>query len=386
MDSPTKFLRSLGRSASILVYALGIYGCATVGPQSITAGRGLYNEVINRTEDEQVLNALVRLRYNETFGMISVASVTASLRFRAVATTEIGVGDSVNYAGNLVPLSAGVAYEENPTISYVPLDGEEFMRRMLSPISISEWILMSGSVKRKGDLLGLAVRRINGLRSPLPGDEPPSPQFARALELYDRLRQAAVLDIVQAPETGKKVNYVLLGQAGVLDIVQAPGFGKKINYFWEIHDYEDAHSDSVRELLEILGIDAKLDGSEILLPVRVAVGRSSSAIHVQTRSLYDLLRIFGAGIEIPSAHLEAGIVEPLASVDSEREQLVRIRSSEDRPAAATVQIRFHDRWFYIDATDTRSKGGFMFLRTFIGVRLAARGTAQRAPVLTVPVR
>jgi hypothetical protein len=177
-----------------------------------------------------------------------------------------------------------------------------------------------------------------------------------------------------------------LRRAAVLDIVHASETGKKVNYFWEIHGYEDAHSDSVRELLEILGIDAKLDGSEILLPLRVTVGRSTSAIHVQTRSLYDVLRIYGTGIEIPSAHLEAGIVEPPASVDSEREQFLRIRSSEDRPAAATVQIRFRDRWFYIDATDTRSKGGFMFLRTFIAVRLAARAATQRAPILTVPVR
>ena len=350
------------RSALALVCALWLYGCATVGPQSIAAGRGFYNEVINRTENEQILNALVRLRYDETFGMVSVASVTANLRFSTAAAVEVGVGDTTSYAGNLIPFSAGVAYEENPTISYVPLDGEDFMRQMLSPISVSEWLLMSGPVKRKGALLALAVRRMNGLRNPLPGDELPSPEFARVVELYGRLRHAAVLDIVQAPETG-----------------EIP------NYFWEIHDYENTHSDSVRELLDLLGIDAKLDGSVIVLPIRETVGRSTSAIHVQTRSLYDVLRIFGADIEIPSAHLEAGIVEPSRLGESEGGYILRIRSSEDLPATATVQIRFRDRWFYIDATDTQSKRAFLFLRTFIGVRLASPGAAQRAPVLTVPV-
>ena len=140
-----KFMISIVRvrSTLLVVGALGVCGCAVVGPQSITAGRGVYTEVINRTEDEQILNGLVRLRYDETFGMISVASVTASLRFRAQAATNIGIGDSDNYAGNLVPLSAGVAYEENPTISYVPLSGEDFMRQMLSPVSASEWILLA---------------------------------------------------------------------------------------------------------------------------------------------------------------------------------------------------------------------------------------------------
>ncbi len=66
-------------------------------------------------------------------------------------------------------------------------------------------------------------------------------------------------------------------------------------------------------------------------------------------------------------------------------QSITIRSSEKRPDDATVQIRFRGRLFYIVATDTRSKRAFVFLQTFIGMRLADPGAAQRAPVLTVPV-
>ena len=229
--------------------ALGFCGCAVVGPQSITAGRGVYAEVINRTEDEQILNVIVRQRYDETFGMISVASVTANLSFSAQAGTNVG---------NLVPLSAGVAYEENPTMSYVPLSGEDFMRRMLSPVSTSEWLLIGGPAKHPGYVFALAVRRVNGLRNPLLGEEPPSPEFAR-------------------------------------------------------------------------------------------------------------------------------FVEPVTWAVPEEERFITIRSSERRPDDATVRIRFRDRWFYIDATDTRSKRAFLFLRTFIGMRLADPGAAQQAPVLTVPV-
>jgi hypothetical protein len=359
-----KFIVSIIRARSVLlvVGVLVLCGCTTVGPQSITAGRGVYTEVINRTEDEQILNVLVRLRYDETFGMISVASVTASLRFRARAATDIGIGDSDNYAGNLVPLSAGVVYEENPTISYVPLSGEEFMRQMLSPVSTSEWILLGRTAKHPGHVFALAARRVNGLQNPLLGEEPSSPEFERFVELYDRLRRAGVLDIVQSPETGSERNY-----------------------FFDIHDYEDVHRDSVREFLDLLGIEVKPDGSPIILPIREAVGRSVSAVHLQTRSAYDVLRMFGAGIEIPPAHLKAGIVEPLAFAVPEERRFTTIRSSEKRPDDATVRIRFRDRWFYIDATDTQSKRAFMFLRTFIGIRLSESGASRQAPVLTVPV-
>ena len=356
------------RTALLVVGALGLCGCAVVGPQSITAGRGVYAEVINRTEDEQILNVLVRLRYDETFGMMSVASVTANLSFSTRAGANFGVGDSDSYAGNLIPLSAGVAYEENPTISYVPLSGEDFMRRMLSPVSTSEWILLGNPAKHPGDVFALAVRRVNGLRNPLLGEEPPSPAFARLVELYDRLRRADVLDDVQRLETEAETE------------AEA-----ETGYFWYIHDYEDAHGDSVREFLDLLGIEVKSDGPAILLPIREAVGSSVSAIHLRTRSAWGVLQVFGTGIEIPAAHLKAGIVEPLTSAESEERRFITIRSSGKRPENATVRIRYRDRWFYIDATDTRSKRAFGFLRTFIGMRLADPAAAHQAPVLTVPV-
>ena len=62
------------RNVLLVVAVLGLCSCAAVGPRSISAGRGAYAEVINRTEDEQILNVIVRERYDETFGMITVAS------------------------------------------------------------------------------------------------------------------------------------------------------------------------------------------------------------------------------------------------------------------------------------------------------------------------
>ena len=73
-------------------------------------------------------------------------------------------------------------------------------------------------------------------------------------------------------------------RADVLDNVQGPDTRTESDYFWDIHDYEDAHGDSVREFLDLLDIEVKPDGSAILLPLRLAVGSSVSAANLQTRS------------------------------------------------------------------------------------------------------
>jgi len=48
--------------------------------------------------------------------------------------------------------------------------------------------------------------------------------------------------------------------------------------------------------------------------------------------------VLGTGIEIPSSHLQAGIVEPRTSAM----RFITIRSAEKRPENATVRIRFRD--------------------------------------------
>lgn len=101
---------------------------ATLGPGSIVRGRGLYNEVIAQTNNEQTLELIVRARYGEPIGLLSVVSMTANLRASTTLGTQVGFGPSANYQGNIVPLSAAVAFEQNPTISYVPVQGERFAK------------------------------------------------------------------------------------------------------------------------------------------------------------------------------------------------------------------------------------------------------------------
>ena len=73
---------------SLLLWTL--IGCSVAGPASISRGRSDYNEVINRTGDEQMLMAIIRSRYGETFNTLAVPSVTSNVKI----TTSAGINHS----------------------------------------------------------------------------------------------------------------------------------------------------------------------------------------------------------------------------------------------------------------------------------------------------
>src|SRR3954468_19014801 len=238
-------MRVKARPILLAMLALAAAGCATVGPASISTGRSSYNSVINRTEDEQILSMIVHQRYDETFGMLVVSNVTASLRGSATVGGNAGVGPSENYAGNLVPVSAEATYEENPTITYVPLRGEQFIERMLAPLTAEQVLLLSRMSNDEIEVFRLLVRRANGLVNPLYSSRPANQDFDRFLDLYAQLREAGKLDIVKSPE----------GQFALL-----------------LHDSSAQESNAIEELLGILHVKKQSTTGPTTLPLRFLVG------------------------------------------------------------------------------------------------------------------
>ena len=158
--------RGVLKLSSIFLVLFLISGCAMVGPKSISNGRSDYNEAINQTEDEQMLLSIVKGRYGETFSLLSVTGVAANVRFKSAAGVEVGVGPDTNYAGNLVPLSGGFSYEENPTITYSPVQGEKYLQQLMSPIPLDLLVLIMRTGTYADNYLTFIANRVNDMRNP----------------------------------------------------------------------------------------------------------------------------------------------------------------------------------------------------------------------------
>jgi hypothetical protein len=347
---------------SLILCALS--GCAIVGPRSISMGRADYNEAINKTEDEQMLLSIVRGRYGETFSLLAVSGVAANVRFRTNAGIEAGFGPRENYDGNLVPFSGGLAYEENPTITYVPVQGEQYLRQLLSPIPLDILVLFIRTGTYSGTTLTLLANRINDMRNPDFLDAPRTeadPRFQRFVELNTELDQSGVLHWLADPE-------------------------KEHRFDIFITSYAPAHSEKVREFLTLLGLPMPKDQSnDIVLPVYFGVkGQELDGIAISTRSTFNLIQILRAAVEIPQEHSNATLAVYYPTVGLAGKD-VCIHASRDKPKSAAVAVKYRGYWFYIDETDMQTKLFYSVVRTIWSASISGAADQRAAPVLTIPV-
>ena len=339
-------------------------GCANVGPTSISMGRADYNEVINRTDDEQLLMAIVKGRYGETSSLLAVKGVAANVRFGTRAQIEAGIGPLENFEGNIVPFAGGLSYEENPTITYAPVQGERYAKRLLSPIPASLLALTLGSELSSDYLFTLMVNKVNNLRNPgfyeVPEDDA-SAGFDRFKELLSQLINADRLEVVGDPRKDVLFNIILTG-------------------------YAPAYSRQVNELIDLLDLPMPVSKTEdIIIPVYYAFSRGSSwGIVITTRSTFDLIQIARAAVEVPMAHASAGLTlrYPRLGIPG---QGIRIKTSAKKPEEASIGVTYRGHWFYIDETDQKTKEFFRILRVFWNISIAEAADQTAAPVLTIPV-
>lgn len=339
-------------------------GCSSLGPSAVRSGRLAYNEAISETNSQQMLLAVVKNRYDESANLLAVASVTANVRITTSSGIQLGFGDNDNYAGNLVPFSAGAVYEENPTISYTPVAGAKYARQVFSPVPVAVLAQLTGSLADPTYVYIALVSSVNGILNPdfqfyLTDSDA---RFSRFATIMTTLTQAHRLHWIEDP-----------GEYGRFLIV--------------IDRYAPAYTTEVSELLALLGLPAAKDNSaRVALPVFLALdGRDSGGVGLTTRSVGDLVEILSAAIEVPEEDQRtrvAAAYPPPSLAGSE----LRVRHSKTKPARAAVAVEYRDGWFFIDETDQATKRFFRLMESLWSVTIAdSAPKGSVAPVLTVPV-
>jgi hypothetical protein len=112
---------------------------ACLSPITLNRAVGAYDNAITSAASKQLLMNIARAHHRQPIHFTGVSNIAATFdfRFNAGATPALG-----GLAGPvLMPLFGG-SVAENPTISIVPIEGEEFTKRLLTPFHQNKFTLL----------------------------------------------------------------------------------------------------------------------------------------------------------------------------------------------------------------------------------------------------
>lgn len=410
----TRFAHLRFVSVALLLEAL-VGGCV-LGPAALEVSHSKYNAAVRKTGDEQLLLNLVRLQYRDSPVFMDVASVSAQFVIRESA----GIGGEILEGAEMTNpdrlfLDADIAFEERPTVTFQPLQGEAFVTNLLSPLSLDSIGLLIRSGWRIDRGLRLTVQSMNGLDNaseasgPTPAKAPEFERFARVCGLFRVLQEQGMLILAYLDRESALTDPIPAAGVTLSEAANALAQGYRVRatedgdayvltgvskvFVWQIPPAA-AQSPVVAELVDLLGLRPGLSS----YPIRYgAAGEAMQPavsgreeIVMTTRSALGILYFLAQAVQVPESHRNKAYVTTTIDRDGlpfdwgrVLGDLFRIDSSRTPPRDAAVRIWYRGFWFYIDQSDLNSKSTFGLLGQLL--RLQAGGIESAGPVLTLPV-
>jgi hypothetical protein len=118
--------------AATVTSTLGLSGC--LSPIAMHRAVIEYDRTVSYVEADLLLLNIARARYHRPVHFTAVSSVAATFDFRISAGVTGSFGRVVDPDQRPVSLEYSNSVAENPTITIVPITGEEFTKRVLRPL------------------------------------------------------------------------------------------------------------------------------------------------------------------------------------------------------------------------------------------------------------
>ena len=351
-------------SLCLLVLTL-VTGCTHLGPRTVAVDRFDYSTAIADSWKQQTLLNIVKLRYMDLPVFVDVASVVSGYSMQTGGSLNGTLSSKGAIQGNFLAAGGSAIYTDRPTITYVPMTGEKFLRGLITPIDPKNIFFMLQAGYPADFLLGLTVEGLNGVRNRSSAGgtaREADPEFVHALELMREVQAAGAVGM--RVEEDK-----LKGSTAVL--------------FFRRDDVPADIVEKTAEIRRLLKLPAEPQKFSLTYsPVRGA----ENELAVNSRSMLQIMGAFASYLDVPEAHLKEHSAMPAfenAAPESRRDA-VRIHSGKDKPATAFAAVRYRDHWFWIDDGDWQTKRALTAVMFFF--TLAETGSPERLPLITIPAQ
>lgn len=353
----------MNKSFFLFLVSVSLFtGCRSIGPPKVANDRFDYSNALSDSWKNQMLLNIVKVRYLDLPFFLDVGQVVSGYSLE----TSVNIGGSFTSAGaaheNTGTIGSSGRYTDRPTITYMPLTGENFLEGMVTPIKPASVFALLQSGYAADFILELCLDSLNGLnnRSSSPASTRlPDPEFFEVISL--------IREIQNAGATGMKIEKPVGGQPATVF------FFRKDNVSAEVKGIG-------AKVRNMLGIDAdSLSFKLVYSPVAGGPGE----LGVGTRSLYQILTALSMGVKIPDSHRERQLVPPNNGY-ADSSSLLKVYSGPDKPKDSFVAVPYEGQWFWIANNDWSSKRTFasiLFLFT-----LADTGGTDNLPTITIPAQ
>ena len=358
------FVKFMYLPLGLLVICLS--GCVVDNTRQISMSHAAYNQTLIQNKQEELLLNLVRLRYRDTPFFLDTASVTATFK----SESKVGLGAAIPFSGSVTGLdsSGSATLSVAPTVSYVPIEGDEYFKNFLTPISLDELLVMTQSGWGIDRIFGIAVEQINGLYNATAAS---GPTPANAPIKASQMEQ--VLQVLRRAQLNDSLNWAKDSQGQL----------------YVYHRSSPGSSSETDDFFDLLHLDPSLKRYTVS-PYQL-VEKGKEHVFVKTRSILSILFYLSQNVEVGEEDLNKGWVTQ--TMDDEGKpydwsltpagKRFKVYSSATRPEQAAIQVRYRDRYFFIKDHDLETKSTFMLLNHLYAFQ---SGTSLRqAPALTLPI-
>lgn len=355
-------LNEWARRASLLTMTF-LTACASIGPGTVQRDRFDYSSAVADSWKQQALLNIVKMRYGDNVVFVDVANIVAGYSLQTgIAVTGV-VSSKEAIQGDYGSIGGQAVYTERPTITYVPLTGQQYMRGIMTPIAPSSILFLIQAGYAADAVMLMSVESINGLENNAfaparrnAGD----PRFFQVVELIRKAQRSGDIGMRVELDKARKETTVLTFQR---------------------RDPKDAVRPESAEIRRLLNLDP--DASEFRVVYGMKTGGGSD-IDMATRSVYQIMLELSGTVEVPKAHMEDGSTLPVPALGEDVKPLMRVRSGTTRPANAFATVQYQGHWFWIDRSDMVSKRTFSFLMALFN--FAETGKTENLPLVTIPAQ
>ena len=352
--------------AAALIGLLALTGCTHLGPKTVAVDRFDYSTAIGDSWKQQTLLNIVKLRYMDLPIFVDVASIVAGYSMQTGASVNGTLSSGEAIQGNFASIGGSVIYTERPTITYVPITGEKFLRGLITPIDPKNIFFMLQSGYAADFILARAVESLNGVRnrSTVGGTvREADPDFIRALDLLREVQAAGAFGMRVEEDKVK-------GSTGVV--------------FFRRDDGNADIAEKGAEIRQLLKLPA--EQQKFVLTYSPMRG-TDNELAVNSRSMLQIMQTIASRVDVPEAHLKDHSAWPSvenAPAAESRRQNPRIHSGKEKPAAAFAAVRYRDYWFWVDNGDLQTKRALTVVMFFF--TLADSGSPEKLPLITIPAQ